>query len=230
MLPKGEGMIVPDEITKSNRKTVSLTILKSGKIVVKAPLKMNEQEINKFILLKQNWIQNKLANVLTVREKFKDVIDYEKVLVFGNKFSILLADSNAIELADNYQIIFPKKIAEKIRLKYLKNWLKKLSKNILMKRLEELATKFKFKFHSMKISDSKNRWGSCSSKKVISLNYKVIMLPPQIADYILVHELCHLSQMNHSTKFWQLVNACYPAVNTAREALKQYSFLLDLYR
>ena len=223
-------MIIPDEVTRSNRRSVSITIMKNGSVVVKAPLKMAESEINKFVESKQDWIKNKLTIINSTLMKFQDIISYKKVLVYGNKYTILLANVKNIELDDNMQIIFPKKVLPEKRLKYLKQWYKKFAKKILESRIEFLAKQFKLQFTSFKITDSKGRWGSCNSRGQICINFRVVMLPPSIIDYILVHELCHLVEMNHSKRFWELVLNFYSQAKTARNALKQYSFLLDLYK
>ena len=101
---------------------------------------------------------------------------------------------------------------------------------MLENRINFLATQFKLSPSAFKITDSKGRWGSCNSKGLICINFRVIMLPPQIIDYILVHELCHLVEMNHSRKFWELVMQFYNKAKLARQALKEYGFLLDLYK
>ena len=223
-------MIVPDEVIRSNRRTISISIMKDGAVVVKAPIKAKDDQINQFVMAKQGWIQSKVNACLLTNAKFKDIINYDKVLVYGNKYSILLADTKKIELGDGLQIIFPKKIAPEHRIKHLKTWFKKIAKRSLEARIYQIAEKLNFVFNSFKITYSKGRWGSCSSRKQININYRVIMLPPAVIDYILVHELCHLAEMNHSKRFWRLVGQCYPSFNVAKTNLKQYSFLLDLYR
>lgn len=223
-------MIVPDEISRSNRRSISITILKNGNVVVKAPLKMKDEDIYRFVESKQDWIKNKLTIVTTTLAKYQDIINYEKVLLYGNKYSLVLANTKKIEIDDNLQIIFPKKIAQEKRMKYLISWYKKTAKNMLENRINFLATQFKLSPTAFKITDSKGRWGSCNSKGLICINFRAIMLPPQIIDYILVHELCHLVEMNHSKKFWELVMQFYNKAKLARQALKEYGFLLDLYK
>ena len=223
-------MIVPDEISRSNRRSISITILKNGGVVVKAPLKMKDEDIYRFVESKQDWIRNKLTIVTATLAKYQDIINYEKVLLYGNKYSLVLANTKKIEIDDNFQIIFPRKITQEKRLKYLIAWYKKVAKSMLENRINFLATQFKLSPSAFKITDSKGRWGSCNSKGLICINFRVIMLPPQIIDYILVHELCHLVEMNHSRKFWELVMQFYNKAKLARQALKEYGFLLDLYK
>ena len=69
---------------------------------------------------------------------------------------------------------------------------------------------YNFEINRIAIKNQKTRWGSCSSKKNLNFNYKIIYLKPALADYLIVHELCHLGQLNHSKKFWDLVFKTIP--------------------
>ena len=222
-------MIVPDKIIRSNRRSLTLSILKDGKIVVKAPLKLKDAEINKFIMAKQNWIQNKLAMVTTTLAKYDDIINYEKCLIYGSKYEIKVVDTKKIN-AEGGILYFPKKILPEKRLKTLKNWYKKLAKSVLQTRINILAQKYNLTFSNFKITDTKGKWGSCNTRGLICINFRAIMLPEFVIDYILTHELCHLIEMNHSRKFWINVLNFYPQTKHAKTALKEYGFLLDLYR
>ena len=80
---------------------------------------------------------------------------------------------------------------------------------------------YKFKFNKVNIRNQKTRWGSCSAKGNINFNYKIALLPERLADYIIVHELCHLGEFNHSRKFWDLVVEAIPDHREIRSELKQ---------
>lgn len=94
-----------------------------------------------------------------------------------------------------------KKIAE--REKYLKH--KEQARVLAIERLEIYNQIYQYKYNRISIRDQKTRWGSCSSKGNINFNYKIALLPLHLADYIIVHELCHIGEMNHSERFWSLV-------------------------
>ena len=76
-----------------------------------------------------------------------------------------------------------------------------------------------YDFKKIAIRDQKTRWGSCSKTGTISFNYKIVHLPPHLADYIIVHELCHIGEMNHSRKFWVLVERTLPNYKMLRKEL-----------
>lgn len=78
------------------------------------------------------------------------------------------------------------------------------------------------------IRDQKTRWGSCSARGTLSFNWRLMLAPPAILDYVVVHELCHLTHMNHSAAFWQKVESVYPDYRTARKWLKDHGHELVL--
>lgn len=222
-------MITPDFIERSNRKTLSLAVMKDGNIVVKAPLRVKDEVIMHFVEDKQNWIKEKLFIVNQTRTKYDDVVKYKKFMLYGNKYSLVLADVKKIETNDNFEIVMPKKIEHDKILKNLKLWYKKIAKQILSDRLAFLESRVKLKSSALKIGDSRGRWGSCNSKGVICFNWRVIMLPPAIIDYVIVHDLCHLVEMNHSKNFWKLVENFLPKAMEQKAAIKEFGFLLSLF-
>lgn len=223
-------MITPDLISRSNRKTLSLSILKDGQIVIKAPLKMSTETIEKFVYEKQHWIRQKLAYIEHNKEKFDGVMHMKKFLLFGNEYSLKLTSIKKIETSNNEMAIFiPKDTPEEKIIAKLKNWYKKQAKTILEDRLNYICKLIKLKPNNFRISDSKGRWGACNNRGSISFNYRVIMLPPAVIDYVIVHELCHLVEMNHSKKFWNLVYSFLPNADVQKQKIKEYSFLLSLY-
>lgn len=91
---------------------------------------------------------------------------------------------------------------------YLK--LKEYARKFVTKRLEKYAQIYGFEYKGVAIRNQKTRWGSCSSKGNLNFNYKIVLLPPRHADYIIVHELCHLKEFNHGKRFWNLVSETFP--------------------
>jgi predicted metal-dependent hydrolase len=93
----------------------------------------------------------------------------------------------------------------------------------LPRRLQYLADIGGFHFMKIRFSNAKGRWGSCSSQGVISLNVALMNLPKELIDYVLIHELAHTKQMNHSSEFWHIVETFCPEYRTIRKELKTYS-------
>lgn len=92
---------------------------------------------------------------------------------------------------------------------------------IVTERLAELNDQYYgYKFNQITIKNQKTRWGSCSKKRNLNFNYKILFLSPRMRDYIIVHELCHLGELNHSAKFWRLVAKAIPDYKKVVEELK----------
>ena len=111
--------------------------------------------------------------------------------------------------------IVRKKVRRRTRVKNTKNKIalslhKEDAKAFTLSRLEYWNQFYNFKYGTVKIKSQTTRWGSCSSKGNLNINYRIVLLPEHLADYLIVHELCHLEEFNHSQKFWNLVSKTIP--------------------
>jgi hypothetical protein len=109
-------------------------------------------------------------------------------------------------------------IAPRNREDYLKN--KEAARNLVRDRLKYFNDFYNFKYQAISIRDQATRWGSCSKKGNLNFNYRLITLPADLCDYIIVHELCHLKEFNHSPRFWNLVARTVPGYQEMRKRLK----------
>jgi predicted metal-dependent hydrolase len=103
----------------------------------------------------------------------------------------------------------------------IKKWLRTRAEQVLPPWLEKVSKQLALPYQSVTIRDQKTRWGSCSSRKNINLNQKLLFLPPHLVEYILIHELCHTVHMSHSSRFWALVKTYLPDYQTRREELRK---------
>ena len=99
--------------------------------------------------------------------------------------------------------------------------LKPVARKLIIERLEYFNQFYNFRYHLINIKDHSSRWGSCSKKGNLNFNYRIAQLPSELADLIIVHELCHLKEMNHSPHFWNLVRKTIPNPNARRRRLDQ---------
>ena len=100
--------------------------------------------------------------------------------------------------------------------------LKKRAAKILIARLEFFNQVYDLKYKSISVRDQKTRWGSCSRQGALNFNYRLVLLPEELLDYVAVHELCHLKEMNHSSKFWNLVALAIPDYKARRKKLEKF--------
>lgn len=110
-----------------------------------------------------------------------------------------------VELPRRRLVVYGKRYAKRDAIKLLIKWTKRKSKNYLISLLTKLNRKIKAKLNKIRIHGLQTEWGSCSSERQISLNYKLIFLPPTLVHHLIIHELCHLRYLNHSPKFWKEV-------------------------
>lgn len=107
--------------------------------------------------------------------------------------------------------------------KVIEEALRRNAKIILPMRLYQLSGEHNLPYKSVKINSSRGRWGSCSARKAINLSYFLVLLPPHLIDYVLLHELCHTREMNHGDRFWALLNSMTDGkAFELREELKSY--------
>lgn len=100
--------------------------------------------------------------------------------------------------------------------------LKESARTVATHLIEKINTQYGFSFRKISIRNQKSRWGSCSSKGDLSFNYRIALLPEDLAEYLVTHELCHLGELNHSTRFWKLVEQTIPDWKRKRTKLHQY--------
>jgi predicted metal-dependent hydrolase len=101
--------------------------------------------------------------------------------------------------------------------KYLRY--KEAARTLVIERLEHFNTFYNFHYKRIFIKNHKSRWGSCSKQGNLNFNYRIVFLPPKLADYLIVHELCHLGEFNHSPRFWKLVERTLPDWKKRRKEL-----------
>lgn len=109
----------------------------------------------------------------------------------------------------------------------LKAWYMERAKEIISERVSFYQNQIGEKVSSIRIKDVRSRWGSCSSKRNLNFNWRLVMAPLPVLDYVVVHELCHLKEMNHSKEFWKLVREVLPDYQQQREWLKTCRLIED---
>jgi len=153
-------LIAPDIILKSNRKTLSLCIMKDGQVVVRVPTRAKQCDIDRFILEKQGWLAQKLAFIQNIKTRYDDVSSYQKVLYLGERYTLKRGRVRGIVIGDDFSIIIPEKLDSAKILSSIKKWYKKEAKAILEKRTQEISNKIKLFASEIKINDSIGRCGA----------------------------------------------------------------------
>ena len=218
--------IITSQIIRSNRKTLSLSINENADLVVRAPHRVSDDEIQKFISEKSAWIDNKQRLIKAQLEDNENQHSSGQCLYLGSLYPLKIDNSNVEPISFNGHIFTIANVnREKISL-LLKSWYKKRFIEVALPRLSYFSDKHKLKVNQVRVKEQKTLWGSCSSKNNINLNYLLIMAPMKVIDYVIVHELVHTIHKNHSAKFWQKVETIMPNYKDARKWLKENGYRL----
>ena len=218
-------MITP-QIIRSNRKTLSLLINENADLIVRAPNRASNDEIQKFISEKSVWIDKKHR---LIKARLKDDLNHNlrsQCLYLGSFYPIKIDNNSFNQISFNGQMFTMNNDSREAISLLLKSWYKKRFIEVALPRLSYFSKKYNLKVNQVRVKEQKTLWGSCSSKNNINLNYLLIMAPIKVIDYVIVHELVHTIHKNHSTKFWQKVETIMPTYKEARYWLKDNGYKL----
>lgn len=193
------------KIVRSNRRSLAIVVSRSGEVIVRVPLKISEAIINQFVAKHTEWAVKK-------QKEFKETIRP-------------LSEENAYYLGTEYKTIIDKELSEpfkfdeafyfsdrysKHKKEILESWFKVQANKIIKRKFIELAGQYSIKFNSVSITGAKARWGSCNYKRNVNFSYRLVMADIKAVDYVIVHELAHLIELNHSVNFWNEVKKMMP--------------------
>lgn len=226
------------QVVRSRRKTLSLEINHEG-VKARAPMRMGLQAIAEFIKHKRHWIDKHLHHAPAPLEPLR-LITGAQLLLEGEALTLQLMTNQAGSarlqtLSDHRQLILPIKASHLNIETSTKNKLVRWYKKIAVEKLEDRRAVYAktmavppHKNKPLKVREYKRRWGSCDATGVLSFNWRIIMAPPAVLDYVVVHELAHCHEFNHSRRFWHLVEQQLPEWR-AEQAWLQHNGV-QLYR
>ena len=225
-LPLANGEAIPYHLERRARKTVGLKINHNG-LIVHAPNRISHQELERMLLSKADWIIKKLQSLHENQlEKFVWE-DGASLLLLGNAIELsvrLDAVSRALEHEPGrISVALPTPNNQSSIAKKVLQWYKKQALSDFGRRVALLAAKLGVETPPLFLSSARSRWGSCNSRGEVRLNWRLLQAPPHIINYGVAHELAHLKEMNHSAKFWAIVERIYPNYKSAEKELKAWS-------
>lgn len=193
-------------------KHLQLKVYKTGEVKVTVPAGLSLKAGERFLNQKRDWLEKKISKLAFNMNKFRylgcelkvSINTYKEDITFflHDEKTLLLKESDNCSVNELFEV-----------------WLFERASEYIPKRVNELAVMHGFKYNKVRVKKLTSRWGSCSSKKNLSFNYKLISYSRKVIDYVIVHELCHLKEMNHSKKFWQLVESILPDYKDSKKTL-----------
>lgn len=222
------------ELHRANRKTLSIHIGEGGKVVVKAPDFMSRSQVRSMLTEKISWIRKKVeeiqkAEAASIKHRFAQG---EPFLYLGRTYPLHIDyDQNIRRICvmlneDQFVIMTPTLDVHQLEAAVI-HWYMENGRKLMDQRMNHFAEPLKEYPAKLIVKSQKSRWGSCSSSRELRMNWKLMMAPPKVLDYVIVHELCHLKHMNHSVDFWKAVEAILPDYKKQRQWLKKNGHMLE---
>ncbi len=223
--------IITYKIIESKRKSVAIEITRDGEVLVRVPKGIREQDLNKLMKSRQRWIY---VRVMAARERKPISRSYKtgrKLLFLGQEielqvephpnkeFVLLKEDKLYVCILDGHEDLVPKMLEE---------WYRRQARKVLTELTEYYARRMCLIVNQISIKDQRTRWGSCSAKHNLNYNYRLVMAPKSVIEYVVIHELCHMIHMNHSKEFWHEVEKIQPEYKQYRKWLKDHQYDLQL--
>jgi len=210
------------QLIRSRRKSAVINI-RDGIVAVRVPMRFPLTAIQSFVESKNAWIKRHLDQQQQVQAVNKrKFVDGERFNYIGKPYVLQthLADIAHVEQqAESLHVSVPA-INNKLIKDALTKWYREQAKGLLTDKVEQFKSSVDVQPEKLTIRSCKSRWGSCSSTGRLMFNWKIMMAPESVIDYLVVHELCHILEHNHSPRFWQQVERVLPNYRSPRKWLK----------
>jgi len=224
----------PVVLTRRNgQKHIRIRISLEGKVTISAPPHTSHEELQKVLKQKESWIIGKLQEVSGNSDRFDPL---RTLYLNGQPYTLDFTRSSGRRFHlstehKNHCIHLSGPSESRAELEYLlAQWLRQEAKKTLIPLAEETSRFLHIPYRRIFLRNQRSRWGSSSSRGNISLNWRVVMLSPAVQRYLIIHELAHQRELNHSIHFWKLVERFCPNYRDHEKNLKAYLPLMGLFR
>lgn len=216
------------EVVFSKRKTIALLVERDRSIVVRAPNGTSVEAIQQAIEAKKLWLYQKVnhAQKYPAHPVRKEFVTGESILYLGRHYRLEVTDDDApgVRFANCFYIARSQQpvVGELMRL-----WYTARAEDRLLPRIAQYAAALGVQYERLLISDLKYRWASCTPKNNLNFNWRIIKAPIFVIDYLIVHELAHLLEPNHTPDFWNIIAVQLPHYQRARDWLRTFGARLE---
>ncbi len=238
--------MVAYQLTWGKRKSLSIMVGRDGAVHVKAPNGLPKYKIDQLVQRKAGWIEKKRAEVCLLEQKIPahSFQEGDHFLIFGEAYRLVFCNRQSkgpaevrVDQENKLLVIGTADTTPPHIQKELEGWYIRQAKQVFPARVSlyysqvaQMAGRMGKEIGSVNrisIRNQKTRWGSCSSKGNLNFNWRLLMAPNEVLDYVVVHELCHFAYLDHSKLFWQMVEGVLPGFQEQKEWLKANGALLD---
>jgi len=221
--------LIPFEIHRKSRRSITLRITSKGVLRISAPKEVGFKEIHRILRKREQWI---LSNLEQMRKHQAE--SAERIMFHGQNFRIMVTEKKrprrVMFFPDKGEIIISTYNTDAPPESILIKKIRREAAKYLHQRVRELSRKSGIPYEKVSVRDQKTRWGSSSGKGTISLNWRSVMMPGDISDYLILHELAHQMHHNHSDNYWEFLKKLCPEYKKYDRCLRDHSHLLTLFR
>ena len=218
--------ITVHKIIRSRRRTIALMVTPEATLVIRAPLWTPRWHIDKFIHQERAWIAKKLREIQSRPQAVKhEFLAGEAFLYLGKRYRLRYSDVSTISLDE--WLTVPNARRPHVR-ESLTAWYQSQAARMIHSRVRLFTQKMGVVPTRVKISKAQTRWGSCGHGDSINLNWRLVMAPLAVLDYVVVHELAHVDHKHHGTRFWEAVAQILPDYRRSRTWIKANGHLLKI--
>jgi len=212
------------------RRKLTITVERDRSVVVHAPSNATDEAIRRVVESKRQWIHEKINH----QQKYnnlphppgKELVNGESVLYLGRQYRIEMVEDGLEEIRFDQRFMIPSSYAGRHKGS-MRDWYISRAKEKILPRVRRYAQQIGVTYKGTKIVDSRYRWGSCTVKDNINFNWRLIKAPMFVIDYVIVHELAHLIEANHTPRFWNIVHTQIPKMEKARSWLSENGQILE---
>jgi predicted metal-dependent hydrolase len=218
------------ELIRSRRKTISIIITEDARVVVRAPLRASKALIEGFLEQKRRWVTEKqaIASQQASEHVQGGFLSGEEFPYLGSKLMLAVSEGAKRIDAVGGVLAFPRAWLPNAQER-LKKWYRAEAARVVGERLKALSQHTGLRPASVGFTDARHRWGSCGADGRLNFSWRLVMAPPDVIDYVVVHELAHIRHLNHSREFWGCVGRIMPEYREKKKWLKENNALLRLF-
>jgi predicted metal-dependent hydrolase len=217
-------------VRSPKRRKLTISVERDSVVVVHAPHGTPDDDIRRIVELKRQWITAKLRHPQKYHDRRhppgKEVVNGESAPYLGRDYRIQIAETGSGSVEFDRVFLVPAAHAMK-RRKVLRDWYVARAKDKILARVAQHARSLGVSFSAARIVENRYRWGSCTIKDNVNFNWRLIKAPMFVIDYVIIHELVHLLEANHTARFWGIVRANTPTVDKAKAWLKEHGQILE---
>jgi len=214
----------------SRRRKLTITVERNTDVVVLAPESTSDETIRSVVETKRQWIYEKIGHPQKYQDiphpPGKELVSGESALYLGREYRIELVENGLDEVRFDQHFQIPDTGLE-MRAQGLKHWFIDRAEEEIIPRVKHLARELGVQVGKVKIVDNRYRWGSCTPNDNVNINWRLIKAPMFVIDYVIVHELAHLIEGNHTPRFWDIVRSQTATMDKAKAWLKEHGQLLE---